>query len=65
MICHRHKVEFVRVPKRGTCFRTILQRCPQCVAEARAKVILEQARFAKWHPMSLYRDEVKNVQLDW
>ena len=54
MFCPRHKVDFVRIPsrggERGKQQRAILCRCPTCVEEARVKIILEQARFARCQP---------------
>ena len=48
--CRRHGVEFEVVPDRSYSNQYVpLRRCSRCVAEARAKVRIEQARFAKHH----------------
>ena len=48
MICPKHYVKFIRVEIRCNAGRP-LRRCPACVEQARQKVLLEQARYARWH----------------
>lgn len=55
LICAKHNTqfEFAKTGKGGAS----VMRCPECVAQARAKVRLERDRFLLWHP---YSPKVKN-----
>ena len=56
--CRRHGTELEIVSGRDyTGQRTPLRRCQRCVAEARAKVRLEQDRFARQHGSGFWKVE--------